>query len=54
MGNFLVTAAVRECIGQLATRVARCPTFNRTLRYFSSLYGVKMAAVIPDNACENS
>ena len=34
-------------------RVARCSVFNRTVRYFGSLFGIKMA-VIPDNACENS
>ena len=31
-------------------RVARCPVFNRTVRYFGSLSGIKMK-VIPDNAC---
>src|SRR6218665_1548512 len=31
-------------------RVARCPVFDRTVRYFGSLSGIKMK-VIPDNAC---
>src|SRR6218665_2258077 len=34
-------------------RVARCPVFNRTVRYFGSLSGIKMT-IIPDNACVNS
>ena len=37
----------------LETRVARCPVFNRTVRYFGSLSGIKMI-VIPDNTCVNS
>ena len=31
-------------------RVARCPVFNRTVRYFGPLSGIKMT-VIPDNTC---
>jgi len=31
-------------------RIARCPVFNRTDRYFGSLSGIKMK-VIPNNAC---
>ena len=34
-------------------RAARCPVFNRTVRYFDSLSGIKMI-VIPDNDFENS
>src|SRR6218665_967038 len=33
-------------------RIARCPVFNRTVRYFVSLSGIKMI-VIPDNARVN-
>jgi len=33
--------------------VASCPAFNRTVRCFDSLSGIKMV-VIPDNACVNS
>ena len=34
-------------------RVARCPVFDRTVRYFGSLSGI-ILIVIPDNICINS
>jgi len=41
----------------MINRVARCPVFNRTIRYFGSLsgrpIGLKMT-VIPDNGCVNN
>jgi len=36
-------------------RVARCPVFNWTVRYFGSLSGIKMiVGIISDNAQINS
>jgi len=34
-------------------RVARCPVFNRTVRYFCSLSGI-ILIVTPENTCVNS
>ena len=34
-------------------RVARCPVFSRTVRYFGPLSGIRII-VIPDNASVNS
>ena len=34
-------------------RVARCPVFSWTVRYFGPLFGIRMI-VIPDNASVNS
>ena len=56
MFQFLLV--LKYCIGILGIiidrgakiRVARCPVFDRTVRYFGSLSGIKMK-VIPDNAC---
>jgi len=42
----------RTCPSSLR-RVARCPVFYRTVRYFGSL-SVIILIVIPDNACVNS
>jgi len=37
----------------LVIRVARCPMFSRTVRYFDSLSGIQII-VISDNACVNN
>lgn len=40
---------------EMLTRVARCPVLNRTVRYFGSLFGIKMIVIgLPVNACANS
>ena len=39
----------------ISVRVARRPVFNRTVRYFDSLSGIKkmIAIGLPDNTCVN-
>ena len=37
----------------LRNRVARCPVFSRTVRYFGFLSGI-LLIVIPDNTCVNN
>src|SRR6218665_554969 len=44
------TLIINAILLQTPIRVARCPVFDRTVRYFGSLSGIKMK-VIPDNAC---
>src|SRR6218665_927319 len=40
-------------LSTLETSVARCLLFNRTVRYFGFLSGIKMI-LIPENACVNN